>query len=95
MLLNLNGTVTITHSKTKNLNNICKEADILIVAVGKPNFIDSSFVKEGAVVIDVGIHRLISSDKSKTRLCGDVLLEDVIPKAFAYTPVLEVLDQWQ
>ncbi len=87
MLLNLNGTVTMTHSKTINLNKICKEADILIAAAGKPNLIDSSFVKEGAVIIDVGIHRLTSSDKSKTRLCGDVLLEDVIPKVFAYTPV--------
>ncbi len=87
MLLNLNATVTITHSKTVNLNKICKEADILIAAAGKPNLIDSSFVKEGAVIIDVGIHRLTSSDKSKTRLCGDVLLEDVIPKVFAYTPV--------
>ena len=87
MLLNLNATVTITHSKTLNLNKICKEADILIAAAGKPNLIDSSFVKEGAVIIDVGIHRLTSSDKSKNRLCGDVLLEDVIPKVFAYTPV--------
>ncbi len=87
MLLNLNGTVTMTHSKTTNLNKICKEADILIVAAGKPNLVDSSFVKEGAVIIDVGIHRLTSSDKSKSRLCGDVLLEDVIPKVFAYTPV--------
>ena len=73
--------------KTINLNKICKEADILIAAAGKPNLIDSSFVKEGAVIIDVGIHRLKSSDKSKNRLCGDVLLEDVIPKVFAYTPV--------
>ena len=87
MLLNLNATVTMTHSKTINLNKICKEADILIAAAGKPNLIDSSFVKEGAVIIDVGIHRLTSSEKSKTRLCGDVLLEDVIPKVFAYTPV--------
>ena len=87
MLLNLNGTVTMTHSKTLNLKKICKEADILIVAAGKPNLIDSSFVKEGAVIIDVGIHRLKSSDNGKTRLCGDVLLEDVIPKVFAYTPV--------
>ncbi len=87
MLLNLNGTVTMTHSKTINLNKICKEADIIIAAAGKPNIIDSSFVKEGAVIIDVGIHRLTSSDKSITRLCGDVLLEDVIPKVFAYTPV--------
>ena len=87
MLLNLNGTVTMTHSKTKNLNKLCREADILIAAAGKPNLIDSSFVKEGAVIVDVGIHRLKSSDKNKTRLCGDVLLEDVIPKVSAYTPV--------
>ena len=87
MLVNLNGTVTITHSKTKNLNEICKTADILIAAAGKPNFINSNFVKEGAVIIDVGIHRLKSSDNSKSILCGDVLLEDVIPKVFAYTPV--------
>ena len=87
MLLNLNATVTMTHSKTINLNKICKTADILIAAAGKPNLVDSSFVKEGAVIIDVGIHRLKSSDKSKNRLCGDVLLEDVIPKVFAYTPV--------
>ena len=87
MLLNLNGTVTMTHSKTINLKKICKEADILIVAAGNPNLIDSSFVKKGAVIIDVGIHRLTSSDESKTRLCGDVLLEDVISKVFAYTPV--------
>ncbi len=87
MLLNLNATVTITHSKTINLNKISKEADILIAAAGKPNLVDSSFVKEGAVIIDVGIHRLESSDKSKNRLCGDVLLEDVISKVFAYTPV--------
>ena len=86
MLVNLNGTVTITHSKTINLKKICREADILIAAAGKPNLIDSSFVKKGAVIIDVGIHRLKSSN-SKTRLCGDVLLEDVIQKVFAYTPV--------
>jgi len=87
MFLNLNGTVTMTHSKTLNLNKVCREADILIAAAGKPNLIDSSFVKEGAVIIDVGIHRLKSSDKNQTRLCGDVLLEDVISKVFAYTPV--------
>jgi len=87
MLLNLNGTVTMTHSKTKNLSKLCREADILIAAAGKPNLIDSSFVKKGAVIIDVGIHRLKSSDKNKPKLCGDVLLEDVIPKVSAYTPV--------
>ena len=87
MLVNLNGTVTMTHSKTTNLNNICKEADILIAAAGKPNLIDSSFVKKGSVIIDVGIHRVNSSDNNKAKLCGDVLLEDVIPKVSAYTPV--------
>ena len=87
MLLNLNGTVTIAHSKTINLKKICREADILIAAAGKPNLIDSTFVKKGAVIVDVGIHRLKSSGKTKTRLCGDVLLEDVIPKVFAYAPV--------
>tara|TARA_B100000941_G_C28486686_1_gene545414 strand:- start:920 stop:1816 length:897 start_codon:yes stop_codon:yes gene_type:complete len=87
MLVNLNATVTMTHSKTINLNEICRQSDILIAAAGKPNLIDSSFVKEGAIIIDVGIHRLKSSGNSKTRLCGDVLLEDVIPKVFAYTPV--------
>ena len=66
MLLNLNATVTVAHSKTRNLKEICKEAEILIIAVGKPNFIDSSYVKRGSVVIDVGIHRLKSSDKNKT-----------------------------
>ena len=87
MLLNLNGTVTMTHSKTLNLKELCKDADILIAAAGKPNLVDSSFVKDGAVIIDVGIHRLKSSNENKTRLCGDVLLDDVIPKVFAYTPV--------
>ena len=87
MLINLNGTVTMTHSKTKNLNAICKEADIIIAAAGKPNLVDSTYVKEGATIVDVGIHRLKSPDNSRARLCGDVLLEDVIPKVFAYTPV--------
>ena len=87
MLVNLNGTVTMTHSKTNNLNEICREADILIVAAGKPNLINSSFVKKGSIIIDVGIHRLKSSENNKTRLCGDVLLEDVISRVFAYTPV--------
>ena len=87
MLLNLNGTVIMTHSKTINLSAVCKDADILIAAAGKPNLIDSSFVKKGAVIIDVGIHRLKSSDKNKTRLCGDVLLENVISKVSAYPPV--------
>jgi len=87
MLINLNGTVTVTHSKTKNVNALCKVADIIIAAAGKANLVDSTFVKKGAVIVDVGIHRLKNSENSKTRLCGDVLLEDVMPKVFAYTPV--------
>ena len=87
MLLNKNGTVTIAHSKTKNLSQICSEADILIVAAGRPKFIDSTFIKKGAIIIDVGIHRLKSSNNNAFELCGDVKLEDVISKVSAYTPV--------
>ena len=87
MMLNLNGTVTIAHSKTKNLKEICRAADILVVAAGKPRFIDSSFLKEGAVIVDVGIHRLKSSSNNNIQLCGDVIMEDVINKVLAYTPV--------
>ena len=87
MMLDLNGTVTITHSRTQNLKDICLQADILIVAAGKPKFIDSSFVKEGSVIVDVGIHRLKNPNNSSTQLCGDVKLEDVINKVSAYTPV--------
>tara|TARA_B100000287_G_C20558362_1_gene751416 strand:+ start:167 stop:1063 length:897 start_codon:yes stop_codon:yes gene_type:complete len=87
MALNNNATVTISHSKTENLREVCREAEILIVAAGKPRLIDGSFVKKGAVVVDVGIHRLKSSNNSHSQLCGDVVLEDVIPKVYAYTPV--------
>ena len=82
LLLRENGTVTICHSKTKNIKDICKQADILVVAIGKPKMIDSSYVKEGATVIDVGIHRDVNN-----KLCGDVLYEDVEPIAGAITPV--------
>lgn len=82
LLLQENGTVTISHSKTKNLKEVCKRADILIVAVGKPKMIDRSYVKEGATIIDVGIHRM--EDKS---LCGDVDFEDVKEVCGAITPV--------
>ena len=82
LLLRENGTVTICHSKTKNLKEICKRADILIAAVGKPKLITKDYVKEGAVVIDVGIHRM--EDK---KLCGDVDFDDVFPVAGAITPV--------
>ena len=82
LMLRENATVTIAHSKTKDLKEICKSADILIVAVGKPCFITADYVKEGAVVIDVGIHR-----DENNKLCGDVKYDEVAPKASAITPV--------
>ncbi|MCI5935581.1 MAG: bifunctional methylenetetrahydrofolate dehydrogenase/methenyltetrahydrofolate cyclohydrolase FolD [Lachnospiraceae bacterium] len=82
LMLQENATVTICHSRTKNLKEICKEADILIVAIGKPKFINADYVKEGAVVIDVGIHR-----NENNKLCGDVDFDSVEPKASYITPV--------
>ena len=82
LMLRENATVTITHSKTKNLQQICKEADILIVAIGKKEFITKDYVKEGAVVIDVGIHR-----DENHKLSGDVKFDEVEPIASAITPV--------
>lgn len=82
LLLRENGTVTICHSRTKQLQDITKRADILIVAIGKPKFITAEYVKEGAVVIDVGIHRGIDQ-----KLCGDVDFDDVVRTAGAITPV--------
>ncbi len=83
-----NATVTICHSRTKNLRKITKQADILIAAIGKQGFVTADMVKEGAVVIDVGIHR-VKSNKTKTgwKLKGDVLFEDVAPKCSYITPV--------
>ena len=82
LMLRENATVTICHSHTKNLKEICKEADILIVAIGKPQFIDKEYVKDGAVVIDVGIHR-----DENNKLCGDVKYDEVEPIASYITPV--------
>ncbi len=82
LLLHNNGTVTICHSKTKNLNEICKNADILVVAVGKPKFVTADMVKEGAVVIDVGMDR-----DENGKLCGDVDFENVEKIASYITPV--------
>lgn len=83
-----NATVTVCHSKTKNLKEITSQADILIVAIGKPEFVTADMVKEGAVVIDVGIHR-VESDKTKSgfRLIGDVKFDEVSKKASHITPV--------
>lgn len=82
LLLRENGTVTITHSRTKDLKEITKRADILVAAIGKPKFVTAEYVKEGAVVIDIGIHR-----NENNKLCGDVDFDDVIGKVSAITPV--------
>lgn len=82
LLLRENGTVTVCHSRTKDLKEVTKRADILVVAVGKPKMITREYVKEGAVVIDVGIHR-----NENNKLCGDVDYEDVAPVCSAITPV--------
>ena len=87
LLLKENGTVTVTHSKTKNLKEISSRADILVVAIGKPKFITAEYVKEGAVVIDVGIHRLDPEKNGGKKLCGDVDYEDVAPHTSYITPV--------
>lgn len=82
LLLEKNGTVTVCHSRTRDLPSVAKTADILVVAIGKANFVGADMVKEGAVVIDVGINRL---DNGK--LCGDVDFDAVEPIASAITPV--------
>ncbi|MEQ8188263.1 MAG: bifunctional methylenetetrahydrofolate dehydrogenase/methenyltetrahydrofolate cyclohydrolase FolD [Candidatus Eremiobacterota bacterium] len=84
----IGATVTVCHSKTKNLEHHTLQADIIIAAIGKPEFIKASMVKEGAAVVDVGINRLPDSNtKSGTRLVGDVAFEEVSKKASAITPV--------
>lgn len=82
LLLRENGTVTIAHSKTAYLKEVTRKADILVAAVGKPKMITEDYVKEGAVVIDVGIHR-----NENNKLCGDVDYDSVAPKCSAITPV--------
>jgi methylenetetrahydrofolate dehydrogenase (NADP+)/methenyltetrahydrofolate cyclohydrolase len=81
LLLNENATVTICHSRTKNLKEVCKGADILVVAIGKPLFVDDSFIKEGAIVIDVG------TSQFEGKITGDVDFDKVIDKAAFVTPV--------
>ena len=78
MLLNLNATVTICHSRTKNIEKIISEADLIVGAVGIPKFIKTEWIKKGSIVIDAGYH---------PEKCGDIDLEDVISRSFAYTPV--------
>ena len=82
LLLNANATVTVCHSKTKDISAICRNADILVAAVGKPKFVTADMVKDGAVVVDVGINR-----DENGKLCGDVDFENVAPKTSYITPV--------
>jgi len=82
LLLHENGTVTICHSRTKNLKEVCRRADILVAAVGKAKFITADMVKEGAIVIDVGMNR-----DENGKLCGDVKYDEVSEVASAITPV--------
>ncbi|WP_103645334.1 bifunctional methylenetetrahydrofolate dehydrogenase/methenyltetrahydrofolate cyclohydrolase FolD [Campylobacter concisus] len=82
LLLNASATVTVTHSKTKNLKEICKNADLIVAAIGKPFFLKADMVKDGAVVVDVGINRLDDG-----RLMGDVDFDEVAPKCSYITPV--------
>jgi methylenetetrahydrofolate dehydrogenase (NADP+)/methenyltetrahydrofolate cyclohydrolase len=82
LLLHANATVTTCHSRTENLKEVTREADILVAAIGKPKFVTSDMVKDGAVVIDVGINR-----DENGKLCGDVDFENVAEKCSAITPV--------
>ena len=83
LLLDENATVTIAHSRTKNLGEVTRRADILVVAIGRPKFVKADMVKEGAVVIDVGVNR----DPETGKLCGDVDFAAIEPKASVITPV--------
>ena len=93
LLLKESCTVIIAHSKTKNLEEVCQNADIVVAAVGRPDMVKGGWIKNGAVVIDVGIHRLISNESEavdrdqKRKLCGDVHFDEVSPLASAITPV--------
>tara|TARA_B100001287_G_scaffold274661_1_gene280424 strand:+ start:412 stop:1299 length:888 start_codon:yes stop_codon:yes gene_type:complete len=90
LLLKESCTVTIAHSKTKNLSELCSKADILIAAVGKPEIVKGDWIKNGAVIIDVGINRIEYKNNEgslKTKLVGDVLFTEALPKSMAITPV--------
>ncbi len=87
LLMRENGTVCVTHSRTENIKEITRLADILVVAVGKPEMVTADYIREGAVVIDVGIHRLDPEKNNGKKLCGDVDFESVKEKAGMLTPV--------
>ena len=86
LLLKESCTVTTVHSKTENIESICRNADILVAAIGKPEFVNKDWVKEGAIIIDVGINR-IKVNEAKSKLVGDVMFEEVKDKCHAITPV--------
>lgn len=85
LLLRESCTVTVVHSKTRNIEQVCQQADIVVAAVGKANMVNASYLKADAVVIDVGINRIMTHEK--TRLVGDVDFEDTLPMVSAITPV--------
>ena len=87
MLLEANATVTIAHSKTTELPELCRHADILVAAVGQPGIVQADWIKPGATIIDVGINRVQDTDSTKSRLVGDVDFDNVAPIAGAITPV--------
>ncbi len=87
LLIKESCTVTIAHSKTSNIENICKSADILVVAIGRPEVVKSNWVKDGAIIIDVGINRINDVENNKTKLVGDVMFDEVKNKVSAITPV--------
>ena len=89
LLLKESCTVTITHSQTRNIAEICKQADILIAAVGRPEIVTANWIKPGATIIDVGINRVSAPEKgaNKTRIVGDIHFESCLPIAGAITPV--------
>ena len=86
LLLKESCTVTIAHSKTENIKDLCLNADILIAAIGKPEIIEGEWIKKGSIVIDVGINRIETND-NKTKLVGDVMFKDAEKRAYAITPV--------
>jgi methylenetetrahydrofolate dehydrogenase (NADP+)/methenyltetrahydrofolate cyclohydrolase len=87
LLLNENATVTITHSKTRDLSAVCRRADLLVAAIGKPEFVRANWIKPGATVIDVGINRLPGEGGAKPRIVGDVAFAEASAVAGAITPV--------
>lgn len=87
MLLAANCTVTTAHSRTQNLADECRQADILIAAIGQPAFIQGDWIKKGAVVIDVGVNRINDTNMGKTKLIGDVEFSEAVKRASAITPV--------